>query len=133
MPHPNLSSAPRLSGAKECRVKRILLLSGVVALLAGIGCVVDAGVDVGAGGGDACVAISCGDALASGLPAQGDVICDGVSDDAYSQIVNCACGGGSPCADVCADNLCVDLGETSDCGDCLAQACAPEHDTCANN
>lgn len=115
-------------------MKRIVLLSGViVALLSGIGCSIDAGIGPGVGGGDQCVAIACADALIQGLPAQGDVICDGVSDSAYSDIINCACGAGSACADVCGDNLCVDGGESPDCGDCLNQTCGPEHDTCANN
>lgn len=115
-------------------MKRIVLLGGFVAMFAGIGCVVDAGVDVGAGGGggDACVEVSCGEALVSGLPVEGDVICDGVSDSAYSEVVNCACGAGSECADACGDNLCVDAGETGACGDCLDQFCPDAHTTCAN-
>jgi hypothetical protein len=113
-------------------VKRIVFLAGVVAMLAAFGCTVDAGVDVGAGGSDACVSISCGEALVSGLPAEGDVICDGVSDSAYSEVINCACGAGSECADVCADNLCVDAGESGACGDCLNQFCPSEHTACAN-
>jgi len=114
-------------------VKSIVLLAGVVTLLASAGCVVDAGIDVGAGGGGSCEPLQCGDALVQGLPAQGASLCDELSDGAYSDIVNCACGAGSECAGECGDNLCGDLGETSACGDCLNQFCAPEHTTCANN
>ncbi|APR85440.1 Hypothetical protein A7982_10789 [Minicystis rosea] len=78
-----------------------------------------------------CDAVSCGDALFGGLSAAGQPICDSVSDSRYGDVFACACGGG--CADVCFDNLCDDLGETSACGDCLDQLCGVEHDICAND
>lgn len=117
-------------------MKSIMLWTGVVAMLACFGCSVEAGVDVGLGGngGDlACTPVSCGDALVQGLDVAGDALCDAVSDNAYANVYSCACGGSGACDDVCGDNLCLDLGETPDCGDCLNQLCGPEHDACANN
>lgn len=116
-------------------MKSILLLAGVTAILAGlagIGCVVEAGIDPGVGGGTGCEPALCGDALFQGIPA-GAPLCDAVSDAAYGDLVSCACGAGGACAVECGDNLCSDLGETGECGDCLNALCGPEHDTCANN
>ncbi|APR83329.1 Hypothetical protein A7982_08678 [Minicystis rosea] len=115
-------------------MKSIMLWTGLVAMLACFGCSVEAGVDVGVGGNGGsigCEPLSCGDALASGLNTEGAALCDGPSDSAYADLYSCACNGA--CADVCSDNLCQDLGETGDCGDCLNDVCGPEHDVCANN
>src|SRR5262245_50487997 len=114
--HLHLSSAPS-TGAKEFRVKSIVLLAGVIGMLASFGCVVDAGIGAGGGGGAACEPVLCGDALVQGIP-QGAPLCDAISDDAYADIVGCACGdslGAGACAEECGDNLCADLGETGAC------------------
>lgn len=115
-------------------MKSIVLLAGVIAMLvslASFGCVVDAGIDVGVGGGT-CEPVLCGDALVQGIPA-GAPLCDAASDAAYGDLLACACGAGGACDVECGENLCSDLGETGACGDCLNALCGPEHDTCANN
>jgi hypothetical protein len=113
---------------EESSVKYTILLAGILGMLGllSASCVVG----VGVGGGD-CVNVSCGSALTEGLSVQGSALCDGQSDAEYTDLLDCGCSG--PCADVCQDNLCTDSGETSDCGDCLATNCSPEHTTCAND
>lgn len=118
-------------------MKKTVVVAGLTVLfgmLAVAGCVVVD--DGGGGGGDACEAISCQDALVSGLSVQGDAICDAVSDGAYGDVFSCGCGTASAagaCEVECGDSLCVDLGESPDCGDCLNSLCTPEHDACFAN
>jgi hypothetical protein len=113
-------------------MKKLLLgLGAAVWLSAMAACTV--GVDTGPVVGGACESLSCGAALAQGLAAQGDSLCDGTSDSLYANVISCGCGTGSACIDVCGDNLCVDSGESPDCGDCLDQNCPQEHTDCAND
>src|SRR4051812_31112017 len=93
-------------------------------------CTVTADAPEPAAAGDTCDAVSCGEALTSGLSASGEPICDPASDSDYGAVQSCGC---DLCGDVCGDNLCLDLGETSDCGDCLNQECPAEHEVCAND
>lgn len=113
-------------------MKRVMLWASVVFMLASFGCSIEAGVDSGV----VCEEISCQQALIQGIGVQGDPLCSASADAAYGDIFTCACGDAAnpgPCTAACGDNLCTDSGETSTCGDCLAQFCAPEHDACANN
>ena len=120
-------------------MNKLFFVASALGISLAIGaCTVSGGVGIAAGAGAAgtpgCISLSCGAALTQGLPNQGDVLCDSASDSAYSGVISCACGsGGGPCDAECASNVCVDLGETSQCGDCLNANCGPEHDTCANN
>lgn len=117
-------------------MKSIVLGLGLVTLFAGVGCTV--GVDTGVGGGGggpACEAVTCGDALVNGLSVQGDALCSVPEDDAYAAVFGCGCGdsgGAGACEVECGDNLCVDGGESPACGDCLNANCGPEQDSCVN-
>jgi hypothetical protein len=107
----------------------VLALLGIFGVVAAGACQVSAGITPDTSGGGSCEDLSCSDALASGLSVQGDALCDGTSDSDYNDLVNCGCNGG-PCADACADNLCTDSGDSSDCDDCLNANCGDEYDTC---
>jgi hypothetical protein len=106
----------------------VLVVLGAFGMFAAGACTV--GIDPGNGSG--CENITCADALTTGLQAQGDVICDAQSDSEYSDVVNCGCDP-STCEDVCAGNLCSDLGADSDCNDCLSANCPNEQNTCIND
>lgn len=116
-------------GAQGAIVKSIMLWGGLVAAIACVSCSIEAGVGVDTG---VCEEVACGDALVGGLDAQGDALCSSAEDAAYADVFACACGGAGACEPECGDNLCVDLGESGACGDCLNQLCGPEHDACAN-
>jgi hypothetical protein len=119
-------------GAQGAIVKSIMLWGGLAAVVACASCSVEAGVGVDTG---VCEEVSCGDALVNGLDTQGDALCSGGEDAAYGDVFACACGDSASsgaCEGECGDNLCVDLGESGACGDCLNQLCGPEHDACAN-
>jgi hypothetical protein len=112
-------------------VRKIVIIAGALWTLAVASCTVTAGTS--STGGDACEALSCQDALVSGLQVSGDSLCDSAADSAYQDVLNCACATNGGCTDACGDNLCNDLGESSACGDCLNANCPTEHSTCANN
>jgi hypothetical protein len=105
--------------------KHIIVLGvlGIFGLLGASACEVSAGI----GGGVTCDV--CGDALANG--STGDW-CTGTDAADYSSLSDCGCNGG-PCADVCADNLCSDLGDTPDCDACLSANCEPDYSNCQND
>lgn len=105
-------------------MKKIIVWGALAAAITTLGCTVEAGID------GTCVETSCGDALVNGLPAQGDVLCSAAADATYADLLSCACGA---CEAACGDNLCVDAGESSACGDCLDQLCTGEHNTCADS
>ena len=119
-------------------MKNLIRLGALlITVSAAAACEVDAGVGLTGDDGDnggTCDDVSCQDALSGGLSSGDQAICDASSDSDYAALQACGCGDGSgPCDDVCSDNMCADLGETSDCGDCLDQNCGGEHDTCAAN
>jgi len=117
-------------------VKKIIAsaAAGMLALMLSAACSIEAGLDGGDPG--TCAPITCQDALFGGLAAGDAVLCDAPADAAYQDLLDCACGNSSfvgACESACGDNLCSFGPESPDCGDCLDGACAPEHDTCANN
>jgi hypothetical protein len=114
---------------KESSVRKIVLLVAFpfVLLVASAGCTV--GVDAGTTGG-ACEALTCAEALSSGLAVQNDTLCDAASDAAYSDLINCACSGACP---ECDTNLCTDSGMDGACADCLAATCGSSNAACSNN
>src|ERR1043165_7655108 len=100
-------------------MKTIFYYIAAVSTLGIASCTItDGAAGVGDPGG-ACEELSCQGALVSGLAVSGDALCDAVSDDAYSTVLDCACSAGGLCDAACGDNLCSDLGESADCGDCL--------------
>jgi hypothetical protein len=119
-----------LSAREEGIVKKLLMGIGAALWISALAACVVTG--PGPGGG-ACEALSCAAALSGGLQVQGDALCDATSDSLYTTVLSCACGAGTPCDAVCGDNICVDQGETPDCGDCLNQNCPQEHTDCAND
>jgi hypothetical protein len=84
----------------------------------GIGGSFGGGVAVSAGGGfGGCV--TCGELLAGhGSPSSASV-CSGQVSSAWQDVELCACAADSPCAKVCALNLCKDATISQDCRACL--------------
>lgn len=107
----------------------VLALLGIFGVVAAGACQVSGSVGPDDSNDGSCEGLSCSDALAQGLSVQGDALCDATSDSDYDNLVNCGCNGG-PCADACADNLCTDSGDSSDCDDCLNANCGDEYDAC---
>jgi len=89
----------------------------------------------GTGGAPACVK-TCAEATTVGAP-----VCESspASKALYDELAKCSCerAAADPmpgCKDVCADNLCMGMDFTTDCGKCIQTgSCMPEFGACAGD